>query len=647
MSFNIISRFSIFLSLASYVYFGNVFTARQVFIVTAYFNFLYDSMLHFWPIALTSVAECYVSIKRIEDFLLLPEDRMTAQSQNEESMKQEKKGKAESMPAYITNSIAGMVKSHTNMAFMPDVLHTGKSGPRFESGFTRNESAASKGVIFKNVTALWGRELGGMKAGIENIDIDVEEGEMCAIIGPVGSGKSTVLQAILEEIEVDKGELNVNGVVSYAAQEPWLFEGTVRENILFTQKYDAVRYKEVIRVCALERDLQLMSYGDYTIIGERGVSLSGGQRARINLARAIYRAADIYLLDDPLSAVDTLVGKHIYDKCIRQYLSDKVCILVTHQVQYLKKARHVVLLHGGKIEAQGTYADIHHTHYNSLRRMSSARDETLTKQPADAECQETSMGQREEDYASQQDNRKETQNIGSVSFDVYKSYFKSVENVLLITVVGILVTLGQIAISSIDWFMSKWVNWETEIGKSHAIIDTKNVRQIPVADTQSIRHEYVCIYTGLMLLVLYLVFQRALAFFCMCLKASRRIHDKLFYGIIRARMYFFSTNSSGRIINRFSKDIFDIDQTLPIAMYDSLLVGLPSHPLAMAKTLVIRPKLMPFSPPYFSVLSAIRCDYGSRLHHQLLAAPAHRNYDSHLLWFAPHLREHSPMYQTH
>lgn len=566
LSFNIISRFSIFLSLASYVYFGNVFTARQVFIVTAYFNFLYDSMLHFWPIALTSVAECFVSIKRIEQFLLLPENKMAAQSQIDAS------STAESTPTYITNTLAGMGKEHTNVAFMPDVLNTGKPMPTYPR-FTRNESAASKGIYFKNVTAMWGRESEGIQTGIENIDIEIEDSGMCAIIGPVGSGKSTILQAILEEIAVDKGELIVNGAVSYAAQEPWLFEGTVRENILFTQEYDGARYKEVIRVCALERDLQILPYGDYTIIGERGISLSGGQRARINLARAIYRQADIYLLDDPLSAVDTLVGKHIYVGCIKQFLHDKICILVTHQVQYLKKARHVVLLHAGRVEAQGSYADIHHSYYNSLRRMSSARDENSTKKVAEVECPEAVAGQREQDYAAQQDNRKETQNIGSVGIDVYKSYFKSVENVLLITVVGILVTLGQIAISSIDLFMSKWVNWETEIGKRYAMDDTKNVKRIPVENTQSIRQEYVCIYTGLMLLVLYLVFQRALAFFCMCLKASRRIHDKLFRGIIRAKMCFFSANSSGRIINRFAKDIFDIDQILPIAMYDSLLVS--------------------------------------------------------------------------
>lgn len=550
LSFNIVSRCSIFLSLASYVYFGNVFTARQVFISTAYFNYLYDSMLYLWLIALTWMAECHVSIKRIEHFLLLPEDKMSVKTQNAASELTE------------SNTSPGM--SHTNMTFMPDVLNTGKQMPTY-SRFLHTEDAASKGVVFKGVTATWNRESNGARTGIENIDIEIEDGAMCAIIGPIGSGKSTILQAILEEIEVDRGELIVNGTVSYAAQEPWLFEGTVRDNILFTQDYDAARYKEVMRVCALERDLQILPYGDCTIIGERGISLSGGQRARINLARAIYRQADIYLLDDPLSAVDTVVGKHIYNKCIRQFLGEKICILVTHQVQYLKKARHIVLLDDGKIEAQGSYAKIHYSNYKSLRRMSSTRDENLTKNTAENECHEAETGQREQDYATQKDDRKETQSIGSIGFDVYKSYFKSVENVLLILVVGVLVTLGQIAISSVDLFMSKWVNWETKIGKGDAVGNAE--------ETQSIRREYVYIYTGSIVLVLYLVFQRAFAFFHMCLKASRCIHDKLFSGIIRAKMYFFSTNSSGRIINRFSRDTYDIDQSLPIAMYDSILVS--------------------------------------------------------------------------
>uniref|UniRef100_A0A1B0DIE6 Uncharacterized protein n=1 Tax=Phlebotomus papatasi TaxID=29031 RepID=A0A1B0DIE6_PHLPP len=156
--------------------------------------------------------------------------------------------------------------------------------------------------------------------GISGIDLTVEPSSLCAVVGPVGAGKSTLLQVILGELELDDGLMTVTGKISYASQEPWLFEGSVRRNILFVEEYDESRYKAVIRVCALEKDLAMLPYGDATIVGERGISLSGGQRARVNLARAIYKKADIYLLDDPLSAVDTHVGKHIFDKCIKEFL---------------------------------------------------------------------------------------------------------------------------------------------------------------------------------------------------------------------------------------------------------------------------------------------------------------------------------------
>ena len=132
--------------------------------------------------------------------------------------------------------------------------------------------------------------------------------------------------------------------MSYASQEPWVFAATIRQNIIFGQEYDKRRYHDVIRTCSLEKDFKQLPDGDLTVVGDRGASLSGGQKARINLARAIYRNADIYLLDDPLSAVDVHVAKHIYDSCIKDYLAKKTRILVTHQVHYLKDADNVIIL---------------------------------------------------------------------------------------------------------------------------------------------------------------------------------------------------------------------------------------------------------------------------------------------------------------
>lgn len=369
LSFNIVSRFSIFLSLASYVYFGNIFTSRQVFIVTSYFNFLYDSMLLFWPIAITTTAECFVSMKRVEEFLLLPEDKIAQQTTPYRKSRLLSLNPSD----FLSNTKRKMSKP---LPVIPDVLINNNNN-NFEAPTSIpivkrvnvDEMSHEKCVTFKNVTAMWRKD---SPSGIENIDLEIMEKQFCAIIGPVGSGKSTILHTILRELEIDAGELTVNGVVSYAAQEPWLFEATVRQNILFTEKYDEMRYKQTIQACALERDLQLLPYGDYTIIGERGICLSGGQRARINLARAIYRKADIYLLDDPLSAVDTVVGKHIFDNCIKNFLGDKICILVTHQEQYLKTSKHVVVMSSGKIQIQGSFSRIKNVN-QSFRQFTSSK----------------------------------------------------------------------------------------------------------------------------------------------------------------------------------------------------------------------------------------------------------------------------------
>lgn len=138
--------------------------------------------------------------------------------------------------------------------------------------------------------------------------------------------------------------MSIGGEISYASQEPWLFAATVRNNILFGQPYEKHRYERVVKVCALTKDFQQFPQGDLTVVGDRGVSLSGGQKARINLARAIYRQADIYIMDDPLSAVDTHVGRFLFEECICNHLQNKTRILVTHQLQYLKKADMLVVM---------------------------------------------------------------------------------------------------------------------------------------------------------------------------------------------------------------------------------------------------------------------------------------------------------------
>lgn len=153
-----------------------------------------------------------------------------------------------------------------------------------------------------------------------------------------------LLQLLLGELPVTSGKLSISGTISYASQQPWLFADTIQNNILFGQPYLKELYDEIVKVCALETDLREFSMRDKSLVGDRGILLSGGQKVRINLARAIYREADIYIMDDPLSAVDTNVGRDIFDKCICKHLENKTRILVTHHLQYLEKTDFIIVM---------------------------------------------------------------------------------------------------------------------------------------------------------------------------------------------------------------------------------------------------------------------------------------------------------------
>ncbi|XP_023213052.1 multidrug resistance-associated protein 4-like, partial [Centruroides sculpturatus] len=164
--------------------------------------------------------------------------------------------------------------------------------------------------------------------------------------------------SVLGEIPITSGEVSVKGKISYASQEAWVFNATIRENILFGEEYQEDKYRKILHITALEKDISLFPKGDKTIVGEKGVIMSGGQKARINLARALYVDADIFLLDDPLSAVDVPVAKHIFEKCIMEYLKDKICILVTHQIQFLNSACKILALKKGKCESIGNFKQL-------------------------------------------------------------------------------------------------------------------------------------------------------------------------------------------------------------------------------------------------------------------------------------------------
>ncbi|SPP81313.1 multidrug resistance-associated protein 4 [Drosophila guanche] len=581
---SMISPLSVFLALCSYVYFGDALTAQKVYTVSSYFNMLNDSMVHFWPLSITFIAEALVSARRCKEFLL-DGDRAEVPINLEANQQQTK-----------TKRTLTKTDIQQNVELNGSLLSNGL--PQHSRLRDYNPEASKKCVILKNVSASWDTSDGQPSCAIENFSTDIQDQTLAAVVGPVGAGKSSFLNVLLGEVGIDKGEALVHGKVSYASQEPWVFEGTIRDNIVFVEDYNERRYKKVVKACGLERDMELLSRGDLTVVGERGVSLSGGQKARVSLARAVYRKADIYLLDDPLSAVDTHVGKHIFDRCIRDFLSNKIRILVTHQVQYLFDVEHLLLMGSGKIVAQGSYQELQRS--RQFQFLEQTHDESGIDTHSVSSY--VSRSDSEKSLEHHPHNRpllrpdeqveelnQEQQSVGSVKLHVYASYLKALESTFLLGLIVTLFVCARVMLTGVDYFLSRWVIWEEKIAanatEATLLSDTDLV---PANDTlplnatdsvatpfngsieASVRQELVLFYAIILgaTMIVYLI--RTFGFFKMCLRISLHLHDRLFRGITRATMYFFNTNSSGRILNRFSKDIRTVDTDLPHTLLDCL-----------------------------------------------------------------------------
>lgn len=215
-----------------------------------------------------------------------------------------------------------------------------------------NEPSANA-LNITNGTFTWGGETTTLK----NINLKVRKGNLTAIVGSVGCGKTSLVCALLGEMEKLSGDVNVDGRIAYVSQQAWIQNATLQDNITFGRPFKKEFYNQVIEACALRADLAMLPGGDQTEIGEKGINLSGGQKQRVSLARAVYSQADIYLLDDPLSAVDSHVGKHIFDNLIGEngLLAGKTRLLVTHAVIYLPKVDEIYVIVNGEITESGSY----------------------------------------------------------------------------------------------------------------------------------------------------------------------------------------------------------------------------------------------------------------------------------------------------
>ncbi|KFB53213.1 AGAP003221-PA-like protein [Anopheles sinensis] len=560
-------RSTLFLAIACCVIEGRAITADIVFPMAQFFNILQLTAAIFYPLAVSLGAEALVSIDRIQEFLALQE--------------------------HDPQSASSGLKRNLNE------LHQSTEDP------TR------PALELQNVTASWEETT---EKTLKDISVSIGTGKLLAVIGPVGAGKSSLLQLLLGELPIQNGTATINGDVSYGSQEPWLFTGTVRNNILFGLPYDRQRYQAVVRHCALTTDFQQLPDGDKTVVGERGTSLSGGQRARVSLARAVYNSASIYLLDDPLSAVDSHVGKHLFDEVIgpRGYLAQKqkaTRVLVTHQVHFLQEADWIVIIEGGKIVTQGTYTELANgkVDFGKLLNCGGKSPSEQEEDMLSSEIPEDEIpfidGVTLDGYkllkgssvslrgatpnscaSSVAENLgrqvAEDQAEGSISWRVWATYFLSGGNILMLMFTLFMLLFSQAIVSGSDYFVTYWTREEEERLTNPGTVHTSTVDYL---------YTYGVIIIGVVLFTIF----RGYLFFNICMKASRNLHDRMFARILTAPMRFFDTNPSGRILNRFSKDMGAIDELLPKAMIEAIQILLVMSGILTMITIVNPLLLLP------------------------------------------------------
>ncbi|XP_063977971.1 probable multidrug resistance-associated protein lethal(2)03659 [Diachasmimorpha longicaudata] len=551
------TRSSLFLTILSYILLSpdNHINAEKVFMITAYYNILRQTMTVFFPQGITQMAEAAVSIRRLQEFLMYDE-----------------------VSTPTTDSDKNSGETYNQVKQVNGAADTKLNGEK------------SGSVVLQDVSAKWsGSE---REDTLVNINMNVQPGRLVAVVGQVGAGKSSLLNVILKELKISKGTLDVHGNIAYASQEPWLFAGSVRTNILFGRKMEPKRYDQVVKVCQLKRDFSLLPYGDKTIVGERGISLSGGQRARINLARAVYAETPIYLFDDPLSAVDAHVGKHMFEECIEKYLRGKTRILVTHQIQFLRNVEKIYVMKDGRIDAEGTYDELavrgvdfgrllEHTTPQAEDSGSAAGSRNTSRRTSVTSVSSIMTNDNSRTQA-EPDEIAEMRTKGSIGGNIYGSYFTAGGNWCIAMIIFILCAGAQLAASGGDYFIAFWVNLEEEdqsYRTNSTIILTKNEAATNSTDSSGYsrifeRDTCVYIFSGLTVTTIVISLVRSFAFFEYCMKASLKLHDKMFRSISRATMRFFNTNTSGRILNRFSKDMGAIDELLPMALIDCIQIGL-------------------------------------------------------------------------
>ncbi|XP_053667657.1 ATP-binding cassette sub-family C member 4-like [Anopheles marshallii] len=611
MSFQLFTtRAAILGVMLAFIAFDEDITAAKVFVAASYLSNVSYTMAGLFGRGIAELGEGLVATRRLQRFLEY--DEVENGEDNATNSKRSKDGKE---------------RENGNIGETKRLLD------ETSDGLLADEVV----IAMHNLNARWiipgdpdktAPESPAVPSTLSQLNIQFKRGCLIGIVGPVGSGKSSILQVLLRELPVESGSLSMGKCsIAYASQEPWLFTGSVRQNVLFGDELDQYRYRQVLKVCALQPDLAHLPAGDMTVIGERGVSLSGGQKARICLARAVYRKADVYLFDDPLSAVDAHVAKHLFELCIgnggflKRRNPNATRILVTHQIHFLKQADWVIVMKEGRVEAQGTPQELQkrgielehmeqgepdEDNITTNRKIShTSTSSTVTVDSVTLE-ELTSGDLKEGDIAKE---KFEASSQGTVPGSVFLQYVSGAGSWMIFVGLVLLFAVTQLVVSVADWWLSYWTALEEE--RPIETLQRTNQTQPSIDAVPKhplTRDTCVLVHATLVCTIFFVAVLRAFGFYKTCARASQSIHDTVFAGFIGAKMRFFETNPSGRILNRFSKDMGAMDDMLPKSILDAtqtllMFVG------AMMVVVFVQPFFMVPILLLFAVLLAARRVY--------------------------------------
>uniref|UniRef100_A0AAX7UNR1 Multidrug resistance-associated protein 4 n=1 Tax=Astatotilapia calliptera TaxID=8154 RepID=A0AAX7UNR1_ASTCA len=537
-SFFAASKVIIFVTICVYVLTGNKLSASRVFMAVSLYGAVRLTITLFFPCAIEKVSESLISIERIKQFLLLDEVA----------------------PQHLGLPVAEK----------KDCM-----------------------VKIQDLICYWNKTL--ETPTLQNVSFAVRSEQLLAVIGPVGAGKSSLLSAILGELSQESGVIKVKGELTYTSQQPWILPGTIRSNILFGKELNLKKYDRVLRACALKRDMDLLPGGDLAIVGDRGANLSGGQKARVSLARCAgqqYRKMPAYLSSVPGCRYLFFFMLFLLCRCICGLLRKKPRILVTHQLQYLKAADQIVVLKEGQMVARGTYSELQGSglDFTSLLKEDKDQDEqrqntTPLSGPVSglphALSDNSSMSSLSSSRYSLiegteplpalkclQPTKEESRFEGNVGLHMYVKYFMAGANFLVLLVLILLNALAHV---------------------NYAVLMLVFV-----------------FLSGLTATSVVFGFVRSLIFFNVLVSSAQTLHNNMFNAILRTPIRFFDINPIGRILNRFSKDIGYLDSLLPWTFVDFIQVFLQVIGVIAVAAVIIPWILIPVVP-LLVVFLFLRC----------------------------------------